>query len=152
MNVLEDPKSIRLKIMDYLARREHSAKEIFRKLSKRVESLDILEEEINKLKLEGLLSDERFTEQYINNRKNKGFGPLRIRGELRERGIKDSVYEPFFQEVNWSDYATNALLKKSNKNIPTDRQKVIKLKSFLNYRGYDFSQIEEAFKNTKNES
>ena len=50
MKILEDSKSIRLKIMDFLSRREHSSREIFKKLSPRVESKELLEEEIEKLK------------------------------------------------------------------------------------------------------
>ena len=53
--LLDNSKAIRLKIMDYLSRREHSAKEIRRKLSRKIESPDILEVEIKKLQDEGLL-------------------------------------------------------------------------------------------------
>ena len=51
MKILDEPKAIRIKIMDFLSRREHSSKEIFQKLSPRVESKELLEEEIEKLKL-----------------------------------------------------------------------------------------------------
>ena len=45
MKILDEPKAIRIKIMDFLSRREHSSKEIFQKLSPRVESKELLEEE-----------------------------------------------------------------------------------------------------------
>ena len=80
--ILDNPKAIRLKIMDFLARREHSAKEIRRKLGSRIESQDDLELEIQKLEDEGLLSDERFAESYMHSRKRKGFGPLRIKNNI----------------------------------------------------------------------
>ena len=54
--------------MDFLARREHTTKEIYQKLEKRVESLTVLEDEINKLVEEGLIDNERFAEQYIHSR------------------------------------------------------------------------------------
>ena len=40
--MLDEPKAIRLKIMDFLSRREHSSKEIYQKLSRRVESKEML--------------------------------------------------------------------------------------------------------------
>ncbi len=105
MKILEDSKSIRLKIMDFLSRREHSSKEIFKKLSPRVESKELLEEEIEKLKADGLLSDERFAESYFQSRKNRGYGPLRIRNELKQRGVGDQIFYPLSNEIEWSDYA-----------------------------------------------
>ena len=49
MKILDEPKAIRLKIMDFLSRREHSSKEIFQKMSQRVESKELLEDSINEL-------------------------------------------------------------------------------------------------------
>ena len=100
--LLDNSKAIRLKIMDYLSRREHSAKEIRRKLSRKIESPDILEVEIKKLQDEGLLSDERFAESYIHSRKRNGFGPLRIKIELRERGVNDSIVHNLLHLEDWS--------------------------------------------------
>ena len=69
MKILDQPKTIRLKIMDFLSRREHSVKEIFQKLSHRVESQDMLLQAIDDLVEDGLLSDERFAESYFQSRK-----------------------------------------------------------------------------------
>ena len=88
MKILDEPKTIRLKIMDFLSRREHSSKEVFQKMSRRVESKDMLMIIIDELIDDGLLSDERFAESYFQARKNRGFGPLRIRNELTQRGVK----------------------------------------------------------------
>tara|TARA_B100000809_G_C15122416_1_gene524849 strand:+ start:1482 stop:1931 length:450 start_codon:yes stop_codon:yes gene_type:complete len=143
--VLDNPKAIRLKIMDYLSRREHSAKEIRRKLSSRIESPDELEIEIKKLEDEGLLSDERFAESYMHSRKRKGFGPLRIKNELRERGVNDSISQSLLNSEDWSVLAHASLLKKTGGFLPTERDKTLKLKRFLNYRGFNFSDIDKAF-------
>tara|TARA_Y100001970_G_scaffold127270_1_gene157260 strand:+ start:796 stop:1251 length:456 start_codon:yes stop_codon:yes gene_type:complete len=151
MKILEDSKSIRLKIMDFLSRREHSAKEIFNKLSPRVESKALLEEEIEKLKADGLLSDERFAESYLQSRKNRGYGPLRIRNELKQRGVGDKIFYPLSNEVEWSEHALEALKKKVNGNIPSETKDILKLKRFLNYRGFDFQDIDKAFQLIKSE-
>ena len=71
MKILDEPKAIRLKIMDFLSRREHSSQEIFKKMSNRVESKEMLLDSIQELVNDGLLSDERFAESYFHSRKNK---------------------------------------------------------------------------------
>ena len=151
MKILEDSKSIRLKIMDFLSRREHSSREIFKKLSPRVESKELLEEEIEKLKADGLLSDERFAESYFQSRKNRGYGPLRIRNELKQRGVGDQIFYPLSNEIEWSEFALEALRKKVSGNMPTETKEILKLKRFLNYRGFDFQDIDKAFQLIKSE-
>ena len=71
MKILNEPKAIRLKIMDFLSRREHSSKEIFQKMSHRVEFKEMLEDSIEQLIQDGLISNERFAESYFQSRKNK---------------------------------------------------------------------------------
>ena len=44
-----------------------------------------------------------------------------------------------------------ALKKKINGDLPTETKGVLKLKSFLNYRGFDFQDIDRAFALLKNE-
>ena len=151
MKILDEPKAIRLKIMDFLSRREHSSREILNKMSNRVESKEMLLDSIKELIEDGLLSDERFAESYFQSRKNRGYGPLRIRNELKQRGIGDQLFFTLSNEVNWSKYALEALRKKINGDLPTETKDVLKLKRFLNYRGFDFQDIDRAFELLKNE-
>ena len=151
MKILDEPKAIRIKIMDFLSRREHSSKEIFQKLSPRVESKELLEEEIEKLQADGLLSDERFAESFFQSRKNRGYGPLRIRNELKQRGVGDQIFYPLSNEIEWSEFALEAFRKKVSGNMPTETKEILKLKRFLNYRGFDFKDIDKAFLIMKSE-
>ena len=151
MKILDEPKTIRIKIMDFLSRREHSSKEIFQKLSSRVESKELLEEEIEKLKIDGLLSDERFAESYFQSRKNRGYGPLRIRNELKQRGVGDQIFSQLSDEIEWSEFALEALKKKVRGDMPTETKDILKLKKFLNYRGFEFQDIDKAFQIIKSE-
>ena len=145
MKIFEEPKAIRIKIMDYLSRREHSTKEIYQKMSRRVESKDMLNEEINRLISDGLISDERFAESYFQSRKNRGFGPLRIRNELVQRGIKESIFDSIQRDTDWTACALKALKKKTNGKDLMETKEILKLKKFLNYRGYEFQDIDKAF-------
>ena len=145
MKILDEPKAIRLKIMDFLSRREHSSKEIYQKMSRKVESKEILLESIKELERDGLLSDERFAESYFQSRKRRGFGPLRIKSELIQRGVKENLFYSLEKEIDWSSNALDALKKKLNGKMPQETKEILKLKNFLNYRGFEFQDIDKAF-------
>ena len=111
----------------------------------------MLLDSIKELIEDGLLSDERFAESYFQSRKNRGYGPLRIRNELKQKGVGDQIFFTLSNEVNWHKYALEALRKKINGDLPTETKDVLKLKRFLNYRGFDFQDIDRAFELLKNE-
>ena len=142
---LDNSKSVRLKIMDFLARREYTTKEIFHKLEKRVVSLNILEDEINKLVEEGLINNERFAEQYIHSRSSKGYGPFKIELELKQKGIDETISKPLMVSIDWTNLALKVLKKKTGDQLPLEDKQLLKLKKFLSYRGFDFSHTERAF-------
>ena len=152
MKILDESKAIRIKIMDFLSRREHSAKEIYQKMSSRVESKDMLSEEINKLISDGLISDERFAESYFQSRKNRGFGPLRIKNELNQKGVKEDIFYSIQSGTDWSACAFFVLEKKINGKKPDDMKAILKLKNFLNYRGFEFQDINKAFSKLEEEN
>tara|TARA_Y100000766_G_C18716304_1_gene511630 strand:- start:331 stop:792 length:462 start_codon:yes stop_codon:yes gene_type:complete len=145
MKTFDEPKAIRLKIMDFLSRREHSSKEIYNKMSQRVESIEMLKNSIDELISDGLLSDERFAESYFNSRKRKGFGPIRIKNELSQRGINENLFNKIEQDTDWTPLALAALRKKTNGNNPEEMKEILKVKNFLNYRGFEFQDIDKAF-------
>ena len=131
--------------MDFLARREHTGKEILSKLKNRVESVELLKAEINKLEEEGLIDNKRFAEQYIYSRSLRGYGPLRIEQELKQRGVNEDVSQPLMHDIDWNSFAIEVLNKKTAGIFPDETKQILKKKKFMNYRGFDFNQIEEAF-------
>jgi regulatory protein len=73
----------------YLTRREYGIEELRQKLIQRGADSGIVEKVVGDLADENLVSDQRFTEMYVRMRARRLFGPLKIRGELRSRGISD---------------------------------------------------------------
>ena len=70
-----------------LVRREHSRKELTRKLTARgVESAEA-EAAIDKLAEAGWQDDARFAELLVRSRAGSGHGPLHVRAELRMHGL-----------------------------------------------------------------
>ena len=81
-------------MLSFLARREHSAEELRRKLkqnasiSKTVDSSELLERCLQEMQEKGFQSDDRFARQYVESKlANKSHGPLKILAGLFIRGI-----------------------------------------------------------------
>ena len=114
-------------------------------MSRKVESKEMLIQSIQELEKDGLISDERFAESYFQSRKRRGFGPLRIKNELIQRGVQENLFYSLDATTDWSSYALEALKKKMNGKSPEETKDILKLKSFLNYRGFEFQDIDKAF-------
>lgn len=70
-----------------LARREHSTRELEYKLVGRGHEPACVVPVLEALAEAGLQSDARFAEAWCRQRAGRGYGPVRIRAELNERGI-----------------------------------------------------------------
>ena len=131
------------KALDLLSRREHSRKELFLKLSKRFESKEEINLTLDRLEEKNLLSDSRFTGEYVQARRKKGFGPVKISAELEKRGINDSLISYEIDKFNdWEDLAELSFKKRFPDGISKDFRKLQKQKNFLSNKGFTFYQIE----------
>lgn len=78
-----------------LGRREYSVFELGQRLRQKwaaVDDIDGLAEElIEALLEENLVSDERFTESFVRSRLQRFQGPLKIKAQLRNKGISDAL-------------------------------------------------------------
>jgi len=132
--------------MNLLARREHSQQELQGKLIKRgFESGDI-KPILSILVEEGLLSDERFTEAFINSRLQRGSGPVKIAMELQQRGIVDELVNAYLDErdAQWTQCAIEVRIKRFGPSLPQDFKERARQMRFLQYRGFTMSQIQQA--------
>lgn len=131
-----------------LARREHSRRELFHKLSGRGHAADDIDAILDELESERLLSDERYAEAYARMRSERGYGPLRIRSELAERGVAEPLIEQAFWELgaDWEILAAQTRQRKFGESLPDDFKQQAKQKRFLQYRGFEHSQIRSAMR------
>lgn len=140
-------RTIRVAAMDYLSRREHATHELFQKLLAKEEyEADDISEALARLADQGLLSDERFTEAFINQRINRGSGPLKIRAELRQKGVSDAMIEKFLNErdVQWQESALAVRIKKYGSERPSDLKETARQSRFLQSRGFSSEQTRYA--------
>jgi regulatory protein len=135
------PADIRLAAMNLLARREHSVRELHTKLKKRFADEKLVVFEVQRLTGENLQSDQRFAQAYARQRANGGFGPVRVRHEMHERGLSDlEVSEAFeFQELDWHALAAVAYSKKygqSSGREALELKELARRTRFMQYRGF----------------
>lgn len=132
-----------------LARREHSTEELRQKLVRREFELDEIATALLELQQGDWQSDERFAEAYIRSRRLKGFGPVRIAAELRERGVDEQIVHRYLlaDEDVWQQTAEHEYRKKYRGSGFKDYQEKARRMRFLQQRGFSLEQINEVFKN-----
>ncbi|MEA3243382.1 MAG: regulatory protein RecX [Pseudomonadota bacterium] len=130
-----------------LARREHSELELRHKLIGRSFADTIVDVVVVQLLDQGLLSDQRFAEVYARGRFERGYGPLRIRAELRERGVSGDLTEQNLAELSrsWVESASRQRSKRFGRQFPGDYRERAKQMRFLQQRGFTSDQIQTVF-------
>ncbi len=74
-----------------LSVRSRSEKELIKRLTQKSFSQKVIRKIVHELKKTDLLNDAKFSEDWIQSKLKKGFGPKRITLELREKGVSYSV-------------------------------------------------------------
>jgi len=144
-----DPLYLRKTAMDYLARREHGEQELARKLARRGFDAEMIGAVVADLKVDGLLSDRRFAEAFVNSRFQRGSGPQKIIAELRERGIDAGLISVSIASYDeqWRQRIREVREKKFGADLPGDFRERSRQMRFLQQRGFTAEQISAVFKN-----
>lgn len=168
------PSSPKDQALRLLARREHSAKELALKLKRKSRdrvvpdtlSADELSPElealmespraptpvdtdalISELQADEYQSDERFARVLVRRRAADGYGPVRIRAELKSHGIAGPMIEQAFNEadVDWPEQLDRQI-HRYVKLATGSRQEQLKLAAKLQQRGFSGDQIRSAMR------
>ncbi|MDH0291768.1 recombination regulator RecX [Pseudomonas sp. GD04087] len=139
---LDNPVAVRRVAMDLLARREHGRAELSRKLRQRGATQDLIDPALDRLAEEGLLNESRYLESYIASRARAGYGPMRIREELSQRGLPRGEIDAALSEsgVDWSENLREVWRRKFAR-LPQDARERAQQGRFLSYRGYSMEAI-----------
>jgi regulatory protein len=123
--------------MRSLSQREHSFHELERKLLRKGHDSEIVGRVFDYLAQHDLQSDARFVEVYIRSRINRGYGPVKIRQELSQRGISEIDLEGQLTESGefWIDVAEAVVSKKYGRS-PENRGEWNTYARFLARRGF----------------
>jgi len=142
---LLDEKALRHKVIELLARREYSYGELEKKLLPLTEDETQLYAALDWVVEMGLQSDNRFTEMFIRSKALSGYGPIRIKIELKQKQISEQLIETGFEtlaeELDWSKEVDRLIIKKSAQLDLDNMKDKNKLMGFLQRRGFSLDQI-----------
>ncbi|MGZ8258809.1 MAG: recombination regulator RecX [Methylotenera sp.] len=137
------PKSLRQRALDYLAKREYSYVELRQKLKAFADESDDIPALLDDFKTRGWLSDVRFTEQIVHARQAK-FGSARVAHELREKGVADDLIAGAVADVKANEFDNaREVWRKKYKEAPSSREEWAKQARFLQSRGFGFDVIKK---------
>lgn len=138
--------------LNLLTRRDHSRLELVQKLSRKNYDRADIDTTLQRLEAEGWINESRFTENYANYRRRRGFGPRRIAMELGSKGIQETMIAEHLQMADnaWLIEIRTIWQKQFKGRKPCDAQTRAKQMRFLFNRGFTQDQIASIFKNTEN--
>ncbi|WP_145477994.1 recombination regulator RecX [Stenotrophomonas rhizophila] len=129
-----------------LVRREHSRKELTRKLTARGIDTDDAAAAVDKLTEAGWQDDTRFAENMVRVRANTGYGPIHIRAELGTHGLDSeqiaAAMETF--EGDWVENARDLVRRRFGEAGPQELPQRRKAVDLLARRGFDGDSIRRA--------
>lgn len=143
----QDPEQqARAAALRLLARREHSRQELAAKLRQRRLPNEVIDAVLDDYENQGWLSDERFADVYGRQRRDLGYGPVRIRSELQQRGVRHwPLALAEMTESQWCDLAIRARAKRFGlSRLDEDWPEKARQARFLGQRGFSAEQVERA--------
>jgi len=141
-----DERTVRVAALALLAGRDFGRAELATRLERRGYPAGVIAAVVEALLAERLLSEQRFTGQFVRQRAARGHGPVRIRMELRERGVADADIDEALEAAgeDWSAIARDTRRRRFGAASPADWPERARQSRFLQYRGFSAEQIRAA--------
>ena len=131
--------------MRALARREHSEHELRQKFKAGAPD-ELIDELIEALLRDDLLSDARFAQMLCRSRYKRGVGPVKIKYELQQHGILSEWIEQAMTEyeAQWVDQLSALRSRKYGERLPQDYREWARQARFFQGKGFTHEQIQRA--------
>lgn len=135
---------VRAHALRLLARREYSVGELTSKLLTRIRDKSCVDIVVTALADEDLVSDSRFARAFVRSRVAKYQGPRKIRAQLSQRRVSDSLIDQALSEVelNWTKLATD-WLERAEGGVPPAEKRPGYYRRLIN-RGFTHDQAMDA--------
>ncbi|HEX7339307.1 MAG TPA: regulatory protein RecX [Rhodanobacteraceae bacterium] len=128
------------KALGLLARREYSRHELQARLVADGQPAADIEQALQRLIDDGYQSDERYAAMLVRSRIRQGYGPQRLRMELKNAGVAaelaDAALDQASAEHDWLALAREQLRKRYGDAAPADYAERAKRTQFLLRRGF----------------
>ena len=142
-------KPLMKRALDALSRRDHSRKELERKLLRGEDEPDAPEkvrEILDKLEEAGYLSDERFAKTRVSLRQ-KNLGDRRLRYELKRDGVKGEALANAMESISEPEpVRCLRVWRRRWSELPEDRKERDRQVRYLMYRGFSLSSINKVLR------
>lgn len=128
--------------LDWLGRRDYSRSEITRKLRRKFgEEVDVAVV-LDWLEEHRFLDENRYLEVLIRSAIDRGHGLLRLRQDLRQRGIAAALIDQALSslEVDWFAQARALRERRFGHKPVTDQKEKARQLRYLQYRGFTGEQ------------
>jgi len=91
---------------------------------------------------DGLLSEDRFVENFVGSYTRRGHGPVWLRAELERRGIAGAQVTETLASlaIDWVAAAETVRRKRFGAKVPADFKEQARQARFLQYRGFTAEQ------------
>jgi len=132
--------ALRVAALRLLTRRDHSRAELTAKLAAQAESADQLNQVLDTLQAERLLSDHRYASQRVAAR-GRRYGNARLSQELRQHGVGDDDIAAALPEAGDETERCRAIWAKKFGRPPQSADERAKQMRFLQYRGFSGEAI-----------
>ena len=129
-----------------LARKDYSHGEMRWVLSDISDDNATVEHVIARLRDSNYLNDRRIAENILSRLIQKHYGPLRLRQELRQKGIAQDVTEQVLNDcdVDWFQMAAQCRIKKFGELLPSEPKEKARQMRFLQSHGFTMEMIIDA--------
>ena len=127
------------KAVELLSRREHSKRELRSKLQRGGYEKEEIESSVEKVAARDYQSDDRFGVVIARTRVAQGYGPARIRAELKSHGLTDAIVRAAIEatDADWLGVAAHQLKRRFGATSPADAAERGRRAQFLLRRGFD---------------
>ena len=134
------------KALGLLARREHSRRELKTKLRQSGYEGDEASVAIDRLGEQHYQDDERFAQVLVRSRAAQGYGPQRIRAELKTHSVSDARIRELLDaaEVDWEASALDQLRRRFGGKGTPDHAERARRAQFLLRRGFAAATVRRA--------
>jgi regulatory protein len=128
-----------------LAHRDYCSCELTARLTSRGFEPEAVRATIEELHTRRYLDDERYARQFVERGVRRGHGPVRIRHELGELGLKSELTEYALAEHGeWSALARQVRAQRFGTKPPATWAEKARQARFLQYRGFSNDDIRSA--------
>ena len=149
----DKPRTLLMRGIDALSRREYSRMELGRKLMRSLqegETADDVESALDTLEAKGYLSNERYAQSRVRSRASR-YGNRRLAQELSMMGVDSETVRDALEDTPDEYERARTIWEKKYGKAPEDRKEHDRQVRFLASRGFGFDIIRRVIQRSPDE-